>query len=116
MAATAVGTEFTIVDVVGAMTVAATTVNGFDFCQGHAMTVVTTHLDMRAVEREVSLQVVIKSPDVPGNRVMAAVTSVFKIAFVRVVVLMAGDTVDRFVRIGLGGMTAVTFLLAMHAV
>ena len=55
MAAPAVGAEFTVVYVVGAMTIAATSTDGFDLCKGHTMTVVTTDLDVSAIQREVGL-------------------------------------------------------------
>ena len=62
MAAAAVGAKFSIVDVVGAMTVAATPIDRFDLVQRHAVTVVTADLNMGSVDAEIGLQVVIESP------------------------------------------------------
>lgn len=116
MAAAAVGAEFTVVYVVGAMTVTATSVDGFDFCKRHTVTVVATDLDVSAVQREVGLQVVIKGPDFPRDGVMAGITAVTHIAFVRVIVAVTGNAVDSFIRIRLARMTTVTFLFLVHTV
>jgi hypothetical protein len=115
MAAAAVGAEFTVVDVVGAMTIAATSIDGFDFCKGHTMTVVAADLDVSAIQREVGLQVVIKGPDFPRDGAMTGITAVTHIAFVRVIVSVAGNAIYGLVRVGLACMAAITFLFLVIA-
>jgi len=88
-------------DIVRAMTVAAATVYSFDPVQRHAVTVVTTDIDMRTVEREVGLQVMIESPNVPGDRVVAGVAAILEIALMLVIVAVTGYAADIFVLEGL---------------
>lgn len=116
MTTPAIGAEFAIVNVVRAMTVAATAIDGFHLDQRHAVTVVARDLDMGTIEREVCLQVVIEGPDVPGDRVVTGIAAIREIAFMRVVVAVAGNTVNRFVGVSLGRVAAVTFLLFVDAV
>lgn len=114
MAAATIGAEFAVVHIVGAMAVAATAVCGLNPGERCAVTIVAANLSMCAVQREFSLYVMIEAPELPGNRVVAAVTAILEVALVRVIIAMAGNALDRFIRIGLGRMTTVTFLLAMH--
>ena len=79
------------------------------------MTVVAADLNMGAIEREVRLQVVIEGPDVPGHRVVARVAAILEIAFMGVVVAVAGHAANVFIRKCLGGMTTFTFLLFVNA-
>ena len=91
MAAPAVGAELAIMNVVGAMTIAATSVDGFDFCKRHTVTVVAGNRIVGTVKRKVRLQTMVEGPQIPGNRVVAATTLICKVTFVRVVIAMAGN-------------------------
>ena len=115
MAAPAVGAEFTVVYVVGTMTIAATSIEGFDFYKRHTVTVVAPDLDVSAMQLEVGLQVVIKGPDFPRDGGMTGITAVTHIAFVRVIVAVAGNAVDRFIRIRLTCVATITFLFLVVA-
>ena len=102
-------------DVIGAMTVATTTIDSLDLCQRHSVAFVTANVDMCAVQGEICLPVVIEGPDIPRNRVMAVFAAILEIAFMLVVVAMAGHAANVFIRKCLGGMTTVTFLLFVNA-
>jgi len=78
--------------------------------------IVTANLDMGAVKLEVGLQVVIECPHFPTNGVVAGVAAILKIFFVRVIFTVAGNAATLFACECLGGMTAVAFLLFVHAV
>ena len=92
MTSTAVRPEFSVVYIVGAVAVATAPVVGFHFRERRAMTIVAGDGYMRPGQRKVSLQVVVKGPAIPGNRVVAVVASIFKMTAVRVVVQVARDT------------------------
>lgn len=116
MAAAAVVSEFAIVNVIRAMTITAAAVNSFYFDQRSSMTIVAANSGVCAVKRKVGLKIVIERPDVPCNRVVTRLTAITHIAFVRVVVTVAGNAVHGLVRIGLTGVAAITFLFHVLAV
>lgn len=91
MTATAIESEFTIVYVVGAMATSATAIDRRYFIQWDSVTVLAQNAHMSALEREFGLQVMIESPDIPVNRVVARIATIMKIAAMRVVVPMARD-------------------------
>lgn len=62
MAASAVGAEFAIMNIVGTMAVTTTAFDGPDFIQRHAVTVVTANVDVGTVKGEVGLQIMIEGP------------------------------------------------------
>ena len=82
MAAAAVRAEFAIVDVVCAMTATAAVPGPLHRCQRTAMTVIAGNVDVCAVNGEAGLRVVIKQPQIPGNRVVAGLTVLFELAVV----------------------------------
>lgn len=62
MAASAVGAEFAIMNIVCAMAVATIALDRSNFFQRHAVTVVTANVVVGAVKGEVRLQIMIKGP------------------------------------------------------
>ena len=116
MATAAIGAEFPVVGIVCPMAVSATATDGCHVFERAAMTGVACNIDMCAVERKVGLQIVIESPDVPADRVVAGLAAVLEVATMRIVLLMAGDAVTISVREFLAAMTCVAFVLEMHAV
>jgi hypothetical protein len=56
------------------------------------VTVATRHVNVRALEGETGLQIVVESPPVPGDRIVAGATLIVEIAAMRIFVLMAGHT------------------------
>lgn len=89
MAAPAVRTKFTIVNIIGTMTAVAAVADSLHRCQRTAVTVVTGDIQMRAVYRETGLRIVIKQPKVPRDRVVAGLTVVLEPARVRIVIKVA---------------------------
>ena len=116
MASPAVGTELAIVYVIGAVAVAAISVESCHPGQRHTVAVVAGNVDVSTLERKIGLYIVVEGPDVPGDGGMAGVAAILEMALVRVVVEMAGNAVRRFVRIRLCGMTGIAFLFPVHAV
>jgi hypothetical protein len=116
MTTTAIEAEFAVVYVVRAMAVTATTVDGFDFVQRDSVAVVTVDVDVCARKRKLGLFVVIKSPDVPCDGVVAGIATILEISVMRVIITMTGDAVALFVGKGLRGMAIDAFLLIVHAV
>jgi hypothetical protein len=55
------------------------------------VTILADDTDMRACQREVCLQIVVKQPAIPCNGVVAVVASILEVTAVRVVVEVAGD-------------------------
>ena len=82
MATAAVRAEFAIVIVIGAMTAAAAVSRFLHRCQRTAMAVIAGNIDVRAVYSEIGLSVVVKQPQVPGNRVVTGLTVFFELAVV----------------------------------
>ncbi len=102
--------------IISTVAVATTPVDAFDFVQRHSVAVVTGDIDMGAVKRELGLQVVIECPHFPTNGVVAGVAMILEISLVRVIFTVAGNAATLFTCERLGGMTAVAFLLFVHAV
>ena len=82
MATAAVQAEFAIVNVIGAMAVTAAVPRFLHRYQRTAMTVIAGNIDMRAVNGEAGLSVVIKQPQVPGHWVVTGLTVFFELAVV----------------------------------
>lgn len=95
MAATAVGSELAIVDIVGTMTVG--TVLAQARLRSERLPVAAFACDFRvcAVQRETGLLVVIEKPLLPFDRVVAQRAFFTKATFVLVVLAMAADAVFR---------------------
>ena len=91
MAAAAVRTEFTIVYVIGPMATTAAVTGSLHYRQRTAVAVVAGNIQVSAVYFEIGLFIVIKQPQVPGDRVMAGLAVVLKLARVRIVVQVATD-------------------------
>jgi hypothetical protein len=91
MTAATVWAEFTVVIIVGAMTATAAVACLLHRRQRTAMTVITGDINMSTVDHEVRLRVVIKQPQVPGDRVMAGLAVVLKLAGMRIVLEMTAD-------------------------
>ena len=78
MAAATVRAKFTVVDVVGTMTVGAAVANPPHRCDRTAVTIIASDTQVGAVNLETGLCIVIEQPQVPGDRVMAGLTVVFE--------------------------------------
>jgi hypothetical protein len=82
MATAAVRAELAIVIVIGAMTAAAAVSRSLHRYQRTAMTVIAGNIDVCAVNGEAGLSVVVKQPQVPGNRVVTGLTVFFELSIV----------------------------------
>ncbi len=91
MAATAVGTKLSIMQITGFVAAAAASASEFHSAERRAMAVIAADIDVRTREREVCLQVMIECPRGPGNRVVARAALLVEIAAVRIFFLMAGN-------------------------
>lgn len=82
MAAAAVRAEFSIVYVISPMTVATAVACPLHRCQRTAVAVIAGDIQVGAVNNEIGLCIVVKQPEIPGDRVMAGLAVVSKLASV----------------------------------
>ena len=83
MAAAAIGAEFAVVLIVGPVAVAAAATDALHRLQGAAVTVGAGDVDVRAIEPERRLRVVIEQPQVPRHRVVTSRAPVPEVVAVR---------------------------------
>jgi len=102
-------------NVIGAMTVAATSVDGFDLVQRHSMTVVTADIDMSTLKRDIGLCVVIESPNVPGNGVVACGALFLEVAAMGVVITVTGYAATLFTCECLRSVASLALLITVYA-
>lgn len=91
MAATAVVAKFAVVNIVRSVTIRATSAS---FVHGRKRTAVATFAGntfMCAIEFKARLHVMVKQPQVPGNRVVAGAALIIEYAVVRVVLKVAAN-------------------------
>ena len=93
MATAAVGSELTVVDVIGTMTVCAVPAQARLCSERLPMAAFARDVRVSTVEREAGLLVVIEPPLLPIDRVVAECTILAEAPFVRVVLTMATDAV-----------------------
>ena len=98
MATATIGAEFAIVQIVGAMAGSAVSVDRFHFLQGASVAVIASNINMCALEQEFSLKVMVKSPDVPCDRVVAVLAAVLEIPAMWVFFEMTGNTLTLSIR------------------
>ena len=115
MATTTVSSELSVMNVMRSVASAATSVDGFDLFQRTAVTFVAADSCVSTRQWELSLQVMIESHLVPGNRVMAFTTDLTKITAMRVFFFVAGYTFRPSVAKGLVRMAVNAFFLAVLA-
>lgn len=115
MAATTIGTEFTVVNVVCAVTVNATAPDFLHPLQRASVTVSTADINVSAIQEEFRLYVVIEQPQIPGDRVMAGVAIVFEATVVIVVFQMTGNAIFFSVDVNTGLVTVRAFDIAVLA-
>jgi hypothetical protein len=70
---------------------------------------------MCTIQLEFGLRVVIKKPQVPGNRIVAVVTLVFESVSVRIVLFVTVDTCVGSISKQLGGVAIFAFNVAVFA-
>lgn len=116
MTTAAVGPEFTIVIIVGPVTIATVPIDVFHLVEWAAMAVVAGDGDMSALEQKVGLLVVIERPYIPADRVVAGVAAVKEVAAMRVVLSVTGSATAFCIGESLGGVAILTFILFVHAV
>ena len=98
MAAAAVVTELTVVDVVVSMAVAALFGNHVGHGKRRAMAALAVHLGVRAVEPEFGLCIVIEFPQPPAIGVVTPTATLAEAALVMIVVGMTFQAVGRCLR------------------
>jgi hypothetical protein len=101
-------------DIVGAVAGMTAAIDGLHFRQRASMAVITGDVDVSALQWKVGLNVVIKCPDVPCNRVVACAAAIIEMPVMRIVFLVTGNTVRFYVSENLGGMTLFAFGLLMR--
>lgn len=92
MTASAVEAEFTVVHVIGAMTIGAAASQPGLSSQRAAVAGFALHVEMRALQRKAGLPVVIELPLQPVHRVVAQGAVVREAVLVRIAVTVAFDT------------------------
>ena len=102
-------------DIVSSVAVSTTTADRHHFVERTAVALFAQNIDMRTIERKARLHVMVESPDIPGDRVVAGIAALMEIAVVRVVFTMAGDTVAFFVAECLRRVTVFALILVVQA-
>jgi hypothetical protein len=98
VAATAVRSELTVVNVVRAVTPTTGVTRIAHRSERASVAIVAGNVHVGAFQQEIGLRVVIEQPEIPGNRVVAVPTIVLKIAVVRVVISVAGNALAGSIR------------------
>ena len=93
MASLTITAEFAVVHVVCLMAITTAGTHRPHYVDGLTVTIVARDLDMRTVETEVRLNVVIEKPDIPVDRVMAAFASAAESSLMRIIIRVAAHTV-----------------------
>ncbi len=101
--------------VIGTMAGTATAIEGRYFGQRASMTVLTDHVCVRALEREIGLHIVIEHPKLPCHGVVTRVALLMKVTVVRIVVAMAGITGGLDIGKRLRFVTVFAFVVGMFA-
>ena len=115
MAAATVNAKLIVVDIVRAMAVTTTTVDGLHFAERASMTVIAGDIDMRTAQFEFSLNIVVKDPKIPGDRIVASVTAPGEVFTMRIVVFVASGTAFVHDSEYLGLVTILAFVLVVNA-
>lgn len=97
MTSAAVEAEFTVMDIIGTMAIAAASTQRKLLVQRSTMTALALHTAVSTIEVEAGLRVVVELPFGPFNRVVAPGAVVFEAVIVRVVFTVAGHAVRRCV-------------------
>lgn len=111
MATTAIGAKLTIVNIVRAMAAATAAANHLHASESASVAGLTAHVDVRSKQRKLRLYIVVKSPEFPGDRVMACVAIIFKSPVMAVVFQMAGNAARLDVGKALAAMAVITLFL-----
>ena len=115
MTATTVRTKFSVVNIIRPVAVRAAIARLLHRRKRTAVTAIAGDLDMRAMQFEIRLRIVIKQPQVPSDRVMAHLTVVLENAMMGIVVVMATGTIAASVGELLCGMAVVALDFVMLA-
>ena len=115
MAAPAIRAELSVVNIIGAMTVAAAATQARHRGKRLAMAAIAADTGVRAVQRESRLQIVIELPLQPVNRIVARCAVVLEATVVRIVFAVTIHTILwcilEYVRL----VTCIAFLAAVLA-
>jgi len=115
MAAPAIRAELSVVNIIGAMTVAAAAAETRHRGQRLAMTAFAADTGVRAVQWESRLQIVIELPLQPVNRIVARGAVVLEATVVRIVLAVAIHTIFRRILEYVRLVTRIAFLAAVLA-
>jgi hypothetical protein len=111
MAATAIGAKLTIVNVVSAVATSAATANHLHARKRAAMAGLAADIGVRAKQWKLRLHVMVKCPELPGDRVMACVAIIFKSTVMAIVLQMAGNAARLDIGKTLADMAVSTLIL-----
>ena len=111
MATTAVGAKLTIVNIVSAVATATATANHLHARQRASMAGLAADVGVRTMQWKLRLHVMVKCPELPGDRVMACVAIIFKSTVMTIVLQMAGNAARLDVGKTLAGMAVITLFL-----
>ena len=115
MAAAAVGSELSVMNVMRAMARTATSIDGFDSFQRTTVAIIAVDRNVGACQRKFRLQVVIESHFVPADGVMALTTCPVKVTAMRIFFLVASNAFRLGVPKGLVRMAINAFFFAVLA-
>ena len=97
------------------MAVTTTAVNSLHLAERASMTVIAGDFDVRTAQFEFSLNIVVKDPKIPSDRIVASVTAPGEVVTMRIVVFVAGGTAIVHDSEHLGLVTILAFLLVVNA-
>ena len=115
MATPAIRAELSVVNIIGAMTVAAAAAKTRHRGKRLPVAVIATNSCVRAVQREIGLHIVIELPLQPVNRVVARGAVVLEATVVRIVLAMTIHTIPRRILEYVRLVTRIAFLAAVLA-
>lgn len=112
MTSAAVRSEFSIMNIVCPVAVATTAVDSLDVVERLAVTRFAGNVNMRALEREIGLRIVIEQPDLPVDGVVTCIASRMEVAVVRIIFEVTRIAVTLCIRERLGFVA----ILAFHVI
>ena len=115
MAATTIGAKFTVVHVVRPVAVSTTAANFPHLVECAAVTCLASNIDVRAVEGELGLVVMVEYPEVPTDRVMTGLAAVLKSPVMWVILGVTCDAVSLCTREFLRLVALIALLVGMMA-
>ena len=115
MTAATINAEFVVVNIVGTVAAAAAAINKFHFLECAAVAVVAGHFYVRAFQSKIGLHVMVEVPKVPGNWIVAGITTPGETAAMWVILVVAAGALRLHLFVSLRLVTVFTFVVIVRA-